>query len=136
MKSGKPLLHGRGRLQTGPEVFQGIFEQGHFKEGSYRGTDGSVYSGGFRNNLFHGPGEYKWSDGRVYRGMWQNGVMHGRGQFENFSFGVNRVFDGFCVRGQFLSSLAGQENARRDFMAEYGAAYSSSATAVLQDIVE
>jgi len=133
-KGDKVTFHGKGRLKTGPEVFQGTFENGLYKEGTFNGADGSVYTGSFHNNLFHGPGEYAWPDGRVYRGMWQEGLMHGRGEFENFSFGVDRVFQGFCARGKFVSSLEGQENARRDFLSEYSTAYSKSALAALQDI--
>jgi len=134
VKQEHPLMHGKGRLLTWPESFEGSFCEGLYKQGVFKGADGSVYSGSFHNNLFHGPGEYKWSDGRAYRGMWQEGLMHGRGEFENFSFGVDRLFEGFSVCGKFLSSLKGQEEAKRGFLAEYVDAYNNSAKAALQDI--
>ena len=31
-------------------------------------SDGSIYSGMFRNNKFHGFGKYTWSDGKQYSG--------------------------------------------------------------------
>lgn len=134
MKKDKIILHGKGRMQTGPEVFQGTFENGLYREGTFHGADGSVYKGAFRNNAFHGPGEYTWADGRVYRGMWQDGCMHGRGEFENFSFGADRVFHGFCAKGRFLSSESGQEAAKREFLADYAKPYIASAMKVAQEI--
>jgi len=131
LRSGKPVMHGNGRLETGPEVFKGSFEEGQFREGRYSGSDGSVYKGSFFNDKFHGRGEYTWTDGRLFKGMWKDGLMHGRGEFVNFSFGADRVFQGFCVHGHFSSSLEGQENARRDFLAEYGTAFAQSATCAL-----
>lgn len=133
VKQERPLMHGKGRLVTLPETFEGSFHEGMYMEGTYNGADGSVYIGSFHNNLFHGPGNYTWPDKRVYRGMWQDGLMHGRGEFEKFSFGVDRLFKGFSARGKFLSSLKGQEEVKRKFLTEYTDANSASVKAALQE---
>lgn len=140
LRQERPLMHGKGKLHTAPETFEGNFCEGLYKDGTFTGADGSVYSGSFHNNIFHGPGTYTWPDGpaeqrKTYCGMWQDGVMHGRGEFENFSFGIDRLFKGFAVHGKFLSSLKGQEEAKRSFLAEYAETYDSSAKAALQDFV-
>eukprot|EP00747_Dinoflagellata_sp_TGD_P183361 gnl/TRDRNA2_/TRDRNA2_38191_c0_seq1.p1 gnl/TRDRNA2_/TRDRNA2_38191_c0~~gnl/TRDRNA2_/TRDRNA2_38191_c0_seq1.p1 ORF type:complete len:316 (+),score=93.33 gnl/TRDRNA2_/TRDRNA2_38191_c0_seq1:95-1042(+) len=134
MKKGDDIcLHGEGWLISGPEQFKGLFEKGLYKEGKYTSCNGAVYNGSFNKNIFHGFGEYNWPDGRVYKGMWKDGLMHGRGQFSNFSFGADKVFKGFCVEGRFASSREGQLDARKQFLAEYGEEYRSSALAALQE---
>jgi len=130
----KVQLHGKGKMTCGPESFDGTFDQGSYADGTLLGIDGSKYTGGFRKGAFHGPGEYLWADGRSYKGMWQDGKMHGRGRFENFSFGVDRVFEGFCAGGVFRSGDEGQKEAKRSYLAEYGAAFGESATAALNSM--
>lgn len=129
-------IHGEGILQSGPEVFQGTFERGSYKKGTYTGCNGAVYSGTFKDNQFHGFGEYRWPDSRSYKGMWKDGKMHGRGKFSNFSFGADQTKEGFSVAGEFASSWAKQQDAKKRFMAEYGAEYLASATAALKDLTE
>merc|ERR1719277_2006146 len=58
VRQDRHLMHGKGRLQTSPETFDGTFHEGLYKEGTFTGADGSIYSGCFHQNLFHGPGEY------------------------------------------------------------------------------
>mmetsp|Transcript_43184 Transcript_43184/g.111527 ORF Transcript_43184/g.111527 Transcript_43184/m.111527 type:complete len:434 (-) Transcript_43184:249-1550(-) len=130
----KVILHGRGKLTAGPESFEGVFERGSYASGTFVGIDSSKYTGSFRSGAYHGPGEYSWPDGRLYKGMWQDGKMHGRGRFENFSFGVDRVFEGFCAGGVFQSGEHGQEEAKRSFLAEYGTALMDSAGAALREM--
>mmetsp|Transcript_20090 Transcript_20090/g.36326 ORF Transcript_20090/g.36326 Transcript_20090/m.36326 type:complete len:359 (-) Transcript_20090:40-1116(-) len=134
-KGDKKWLQGRGKLQTGQEVFEGEFDQGFYKEGTYTIGERLVYEGLFRNNLFHGPGVYYWPDGKTYRGMFQHGVMHGIGNFDSFSFGVDKVYSGFAVKGQFMSSLTGQAAGKQAYLEEYQAAYSSSASAMLSELL-
>mmetsp|Transcript_15503 Transcript_15503/g.48813 ORF Transcript_15503/g.48813 Transcript_15503/m.48813 type:complete len:368 (-) Transcript_15503:8-1111(-) len=128
-------FHGEGSFVSGPEVFKGSFENGAYKKGTYESCNGSVYTGSFFNGVFHGPGEYAWPDGRVYKGMWKDGRMHGRGSYENFSFGIDKLIEGFSINGSFLSSVHGQEDAKKAFLAEYAVEYTGSALAALQDMV-
>lgn len=134
-QNGHVCIHGDGHFKSGPEDFQGIFEKGSFKQGTYRSCNGSVYHGTFHNSLFNGPGEYTWPDGRVYRGMWKNGRMHGRGKYEHFSIGVDRSVEGFSVNGSFISTASGQAEAKKAFLAEYSVAYANSATTALHNMV-
>mmetsp|Transcript_116171 Transcript_116171/g.339772 ORF Transcript_116171/g.339772 Transcript_116171/m.339772 type:complete len:361 (+) Transcript_116171:67-1149(+) len=134
-KAENVCFHGEGHFISGPEVFKGSFEHGGYKKGSYESCNGSVYTGNFFNGVFHGPGDYIWPDGRVYRGMWKDGKMHGRGQYENFSFGIDKLIEGFSLNGSFLSSVRGQEEAKKTFLDEYAVEYKGSATAALRDIV-
>mmetsp|Transcript_93873 Transcript_93873/g.297966 ORF Transcript_93873/g.297966 Transcript_93873/m.297966 type:complete len:365 (+) Transcript_93873:77-1171(+) len=127
-------FHGDGHFISGPEVFKGTFENGGYKKGTYESCNGSVYTGCFYKGLFHGPGEYAWPDGRVYRGMWKDGRMHGRGSYENFSFGIDKLIEGFSIEGSFLSSVQGQEQAKKKYLEEYGVKYTGSATAALRDM--
>lgn len=127
-------LHGNGELQTGPETFEGIFDNGLYKNGKYTMCSGAVYNGDFRNNIFHGVGEYSWPDGRSYSGTWRDGNMHGRGQYLNFNVGADKVFEGYSVHGLFASGVREQENAKTSFMTEYGGECSHSVSAALHDM--
>lgn len=129
-------FHGQGHFKSGPEAFDGAFEQGNYKKGTYKSCGGAVYTGSFCQGAFNGPGEYVWPDGRIYQGMWKGGSMHGRGKYQNFSFGVDRLVEGFSFHGAFDSSASGQENARKAFAAEYGTEYADSAIAALHDLAE
>lgn len=138
-KQGKRIvMHGQGRLQSGSDLFEGSFENGLYKHGRYVSGRGGIYTGSFRGGVYHGPGEYTWPnpDTRVYRGMWRDGFMHGRGEFENFSIGVDQVFKGFCVSGQFKSSLEKQDDVKKAFLAEYGNSYIANATTWLRSLAE
>jgi len=137
LKSGESIcMHGEGILKMGPETFQGFFERGLYKRGKFTSCNGSVYSGSFLANRFHGVGEYTWPDGRVYSGMWSGGEMHGMGEFLNFSIGDLKAFSGFAVHGEFASSSEEQKEARRRFLEEYCAECTRSASAALSDLAE
>lgn len=127
-------LHGEGVLQTGPETFQGTFENGLYKVGRYSNCSGAVYNGEFKNNLFHGVGEYVWPNGRSYSGSWREGSMHGKGKYVQFNFGADKVFEGFSIKGSFHSGPREQQEASAAFMREYGAECKSSAIAALKDL--
>lgn len=130
------VIHGEGMLRCGPEVFDGTFEKGLYKKGTYTGCNGAVYFGTFKNNQMHGFGEYKWPDSRSYKGMWKEGKMHGRGKFSNFSFGQDATKEGFSFMGEFESSYAKQEEAKAKFLEEYEVEYQESALAALKDLAE
>lgn len=130
------FMHGDGCLQSGPEVFQGQFEMGQYRHGTFKSCSGSTYKGWFRGSLYHGYGEYVWPDGqRKYSGMWADGQMHGRGSYSNFLFGQDVAFkDYFTVRGRFASSARAQEQAKQEYLAAYCPAYAQSATAALMTL--
>lgn len=49
--------------------------------GIFYGTDKSVYTGNFANNLFEGFGTFVWNGGRqIYEGNWKQGKIHGKGK--------------------------------------------------------
>ena len=63
--------------------------------GIYRWADGSVYEGGFLNDLSSGYGIMRWADGDVYVGQWLNGKRSGHG--------VLRGADGTIIQeGRYL----------------------------------
>lgn len=55
-------------------------QPGHGVEKSDWGK--TVYSGGFRDCLYHGEGVKRYSDGRIYDGDWVLGKPHGVGKFQ------------------------------------------------------
>eukprot|EP00933_Yihiella_yeosuensis_P031246 TRINITY_DN24785_c1_g2_i1.p1 TRINITY_DN24785_c1_g2~~TRINITY_DN24785_c1_g2_i1.p1 ORF type:complete len:340 (-),score=68.67 TRINITY_DN24785_c1_g2_i1:85-1104(-) len=135
-KGDEIFLTGEGILQAGPEKFQGTFENGKYKVGTYTASTGAVYEGSFRDNLFHGVGEYRWTDGRVYRGTWKAGSMHGCGNLNNFVHGLNKGFMGFCLDGEFNSCVKEQAKARELFLKEYSDDVVPSASAALKAAAE
>jgi len=139
-KEDEIVMHGDGILKSGPEVFEGRFEKGQYKEGTFKSCNVNVYTGSFLENKFNGLGEYTWNvklpDERSYSGMWKNGFMHGSGQFVNFSFGVDKQFKGFSFEGRFSSAREEQEQLKRSFLDEYGGACSKSAADVFKAMAE
>lgn len=45
-------------------------------------ADGSLYTGDFKENYFHGVGTHRWSNGKVYEGQWVKNEMHGKGRIK------------------------------------------------------
>jgi len=139
-KNDEIIMHGEGILQSGPEVFQGTFEKGQYKEGTFKSCNGAIYNGHFLDNKFNGLGEYTWNakmpNERTYHGMWKNGYMHGHGTFMNFSFGVHKAFRGFCFRGSFSSSREEQEQLKKAFLSEYSGENGKSATSAFRELAE
>lgn len=141
LKKGEEIvMHGEGILQSGPEVFQGTFEKGMYKEGTFKSCNGAIYNGHFLENKFNGMGTYTWNakmpDERTYNGMWKSGYMNGHGQFINFSFGVHKSFRGFCFRGRFSTAREEQDQLKRSFLTEYGGECGKSATSALKELAE
>mmetsp|Transcript_58761 Transcript_58761/g.137591 ORF Transcript_58761/g.137591 Transcript_58761/m.137591 type:complete len:324 (-) Transcript_58761:152-1123(-) len=137
LKKGESIaMHGDGLLQSGPQTFEGSFDNGMYKMGRYSSCSGAVYTGNFRNNQFHGVGDYKWPDGREYRGTWKDGYMHGYGMYLYFSVGADKRFMGFSMNGKFASGAVEQEEAKRAFLQEYGTQCVHSATAALRELAE
>jgi len=137
MKKGETIaMHGEGLLQSGPETFEGSFDNGTYKMGRYCSCSGAVYTGNYRNSKFHGVGDYRWPDGREYRGTWKDGYMHGYGMYLYFSVGADKRFMGFSMNGKFASGAVEQEEAKRAFLQEYGVQCVQSASAALRDLAE
>jgi uncharacterized coiled-coil protein SlyX len=44
-------------------------------------ANGSLYRGGWRNNMRHGEGEFEWPDGDKYAGEFANGQIEGEGTY-------------------------------------------------------
>ena len=42
-----------------------------------------TYTGGFKDDLYHGFGKYMYADGSTYEGNWQQGKKQGKGSFIN-----------------------------------------------------
>ncbi|OZG71320.1 hypothetical protein BTA51_22040 [Hahella sp. CCB-MM4] len=62
------------------QYVDGVWKQGVVTgQGSYTGSDGTVYHGDFENKLFHGRGELILPDGTQYSGEWYEGRKHGEG---------------------------------------------------------
>eukprot|EP00435_Cladocopium_sp_Y103_P059184 s709_g21.t1 len=137
MKKGESIsMHGDGVMQSGPETFEGSFDNGMYKMGRYCSCSGAVYTGNYRNNKFHGVGDYRWPDGREYRGTWKDGYMHGYGMYLYFSVGADKRFMGFSMNGKFASGAVEQEEAKRAFLQEYGTQCVQSAAAALREMAE
>ncbi|MCP5159706.1 MAG: protein kinase [Gammaproteobacteria bacterium] len=66
-----------GRQAT--DCLSGNCENGR---GTYRYSDGSEYSGDFRNAKMHGQGTYIYANrGEKYVGEWRNGIINGQGAY-------------------------------------------------------
>ena len=66
-------------------------------------TDGSIYEGGFINNIKHGFGTYIWKSkegqGKLYYvGEFKNDVMDGKGKLVS----GNNVMEGIWKNGKFI----------------------------------
>lgn len=130
-------MHGSGELYSGAggcESFKGTFEKGFYKKGRFTSCAGAVYTGGFRDNRFHGIGEYHWADGRGYRGTWRDGSFHGRGRFINFTFAVDHPYVGFSIDGRFDSAPEEQSRLKHEFMSEYTAELKKSSYFALKEL--
>ena len=80
-EDGKP--HGRGQFKgRDGSLYRGRFRNGLMQgRGDLIGADGRHYTGDFDGNLPHGEGECLWPDGSRYRGSFRKGEMHGIGIF-------------------------------------------------------
>ena len=66
--------------------------------GSFFYKDGGVYTGDYKNNLFHGTGTISYADGDKYVGEWANGTYHGKGIY---TFSNGKIQKGKFVKGKF-----------------------------------
>ncbi len=74
-----PETQTASRSGQSPNCLRGNCENG---EGTYRYSDGSEYSGEFRNAKMHGEGTYTYAGrGEKYVGDWRNGVINGQGTY-------------------------------------------------------
>ena len=76
-KTKKGLAKGQG-IATGVCKFEGYFKEGKkVKTGKYTFEDGSVYVGGFDNDMKHGKGQLMPIDGDIIEGYWKNDIYVG-----------------------------------------------------------
>ena len=74
-------VNGFGQLQSS----NGTLYTGEFRDGLFDGygkleyPDGSFYEGHFRNGSFHGKGLFSWKNGMVYKGEWREDKFNGIG---------------------------------------------------------
>jgi hypothetical protein len=83
--------HPAGRLPKNYTDGYGISCQGTYDgqivngqaegEGTWTGTDGRIYRGGFKNHMFHGQGTMTWASGDKYIGTFEADKAHGQGTF-------------------------------------------------------
>lgn len=70
-------------------------------KGVLKFTDGAVYTGEFKDNLYHGKGHYIWGEGKwhkdEYYGDWKNDNRTGNGTYT--------YANGNKYEGEFLESL-------------------------------
>ena len=59
--------------------YVGTMKNGMMHKGTLTFTNGTIYTGEFKNNLEHGQGELRYADGAIYVGGWLNGERTGRG---------------------------------------------------------
>lgn len=91
---GKPS--GRGRLSSDDVVYEGEFEAGVKQgEGTSTHTNGTTYTGAWRNDKYHGPGRLCRYDGVVYDGYFYSGKFHGHGVYSSEEI----VYDGQWCHG-------------------------------------
>jgi len=66
---------------TNGDTFEGEFVDGEYINGRYIFKSGSVYDGGFKNEILHGSGTYKYKEGDLYIGKFINGLKEGQGSY-------------------------------------------------------
>lgn len=77
------LRAGQGRLVfSDGHTIEGQFENNVAVHVRVDYTDGSSYTGGLCDNIFEGLGEFRGVNGVVYSGGWRNGRMHGEGRMD------------------------------------------------------
>jgi hypothetical protein len=69
--------------------------------GTYSWSDGSRYTGGFRNGQLHGQGTLIYSDGGSYAGQWKDGKRHGYG---SAAYASGRSQTGLWEDGRFVGA--------------------------------
>ncbi len=68
----------------GGDSFTGFWKDGNMYMGTYKFSNGDVYSGYFnRSNQMHGFGRYFYKSGGYYGGEWDDAEQQGRGYYHN-----------------------------------------------------
>ena len=85
-KYSKP--HGQGSyIYSDGSTYTGAFKDGLFKgQGTVTYADGATHTGAWQQGKRHGQGTYTVADGRTYSGAWKDGKRHGKGT-ETDAFG-------------------------------------------------
>ena len=74
-------IDGYGQLKD----VNGSLYTGQFRNGLFHGTgkleypDGDIYEGEFKHGSFHGSGTYTWNNGSIYTGEWRDDLFNGIG---------------------------------------------------------
>jgi len=97
----RDLFHGMGTMQNRPDpwpTYEGQWCDGK-RQGIGKGTGlGSVYQGGWINDVPEGCGEFTFSNRDHYVGRVHNGKMHGEGYIKKYS--DNSKYMGGFINGQ------------------------------------
>ena len=74
-------VNGYGQLRdVNGSLYTGQFKNGLFHgEGKLEYPDGDTYEGEFKNGGFGGYGKYTWNNGSVYEGQWRDDLFNGIG---------------------------------------------------------
>lgn len=90
-------FHGEGTYKyTNGNVYSGEWVDGRKNgQGKQTWANGDVYEGGWSNNREHGVGTKTWSSGSAYSGEWLLGKMSGEGEFKSAK--------GDMYRGAFIA---------------------------------
>jgi hypothetical protein len=75
-------------------------------QGAYRWSNGSRYTGDFRDFKQHGQGTLVYSNGASYAGEWQNGRRHGYGSYSETR---GRRYVGMWENSRYLGSAGGSD---------------------------
>lgn len=77
-------------------------------KGISRASNGDLYEGGFKHNLFDGEGTYTYVNGDVFRCTFREGLPHGQGKYvaENGRGGEQY---GVWEDGQFVCEIPFEE---------------------------
>lgn len=99
------MRHGKGTFRDSEgNVFTGDFVEDHINgKGIYRMKDGTRYEGEFKDDLQHGFGREVWNDGAVYEGQYSEGLKHGNGRYK---FPDGSVFEGQFVEGSICGYVS------------------------------
>lgn len=75
------LLNGTYSVSTEKAIYTIEIENGTVKGADISFSDGTIYKGGYLNNMFHGYGEIKYTNGDVYSGDFKCGLKSGEGKY-------------------------------------------------------
>ncbi|MBL4834927.1 MAG: caspase family protein [Pseudomonas sp.] len=93
----------------------GACDPTHLLPPDARLPDGSTYTGGFQEGLFHGEGVQQFASGLVYRGEFREGYWHGDGELESPA--------GWRYEGEFAQGLMAGQGVWEDDESRYEGAF-------------